>query len=72
MTSTTAAKLPTQQAKMIELYLLNDRDAERTIADYAAAERAGLVLRKSNKHGWSAEKYAARLFADGMAKGWLR
>ena len=41
---------------------------------YAQAERAGLVSRKSNKHGHSAEAYAAALWANGHRRRspWIR
>ena len=38
---------------------------------YAQAERTGLVRRKSNKYGISADDYAQRLYRDGDRKGWF-
>lgn len=46
-------------------------DGEQTVREYAAAERKGLVSRKSNSHGLSPEDYARALLKDGEKKGWL-
>lgn len=61
----------TQRDTMRDLFLRFGGDAHRTIAAYAAAERAGLVTRRSNVRGMEPEEYASRLFADGVKKGWL-
>lgn len=45
------------------------RDA--VCAAYAQAERDGVVLRKRNSSKHTPEDYAARLWLDGTAKGWL-
>ena len=45
---------------------------DRTIAEYARAERRGEVTRQSNRYDLSAEGYAQALLKDGLAKGWLR
>jgi hypothetical protein len=63
---------PTQRDMMRDLYRQSDGDEERTVAAYAAAERHGLVERRSNSHDIDADSYARRLLADGLAKGWLR
>lgn len=60
-----------QRDVMRRLYLEVGRDPERAVRAYAAAERAGKVRRKSNKHGTSAEDYARALLADAEKKGWL-
>jgi len=39
---------------------------------YAEAERAGKVWRGSNSHHLTAEKYAERLYYDGIRKGWIK
>jgi hypothetical protein len=46
-------------------------DPEAAIQAYAHAEREGIVARKSNLRMLSSEDYAARLFADGIKKGWI-
>jgi hypothetical protein len=60
-----------QRDKMRELKRLYGKDANTIIKEYAAAERSGLVGRKSNHRGISPEDYAARLYADGVKKGWI-
>jgi hypothetical protein len=60
-----------QREKMRELYAAMGGDEDRTVAAYAAAERAGVVQRRSNLLGKSPERYARDLFADGRIKGWL-
>jgi hypothetical protein len=47
-------------------------DEERTIREYAAAERRGEAPRKNNASGHTPEQYARALLADGQKKGWLR
>jgi hypothetical protein len=47
-------------------------DEERTIREYAAAERQGEAPRKQNVSGHTPEQYARALLADGLKKGWLR
>ncbi|MFN0098683.1 MAG: Swt1 family HEPN domain-containing protein [Gemmatimonadaceae bacterium] len=66
-----SAPRETQRDVMSRIFVACDRDIERAIREYAAAERRGEVLRKSNKHGISAEDYARALIADGEKKGWL-
>ncbi len=39
--------------------------------EYAAAERRGLVPRRSDKYQLPPEKYAHRLYSDGIRKPWL-
>jgi len=46
-------------------------DDDKVVAAYAAAERRGEVRRASNVHGMTPEEYARRLYADGVAKGWI-
>jgi hypothetical protein len=46
--------------------------AGKVVAAYAAAERRGAVQRASNVRDIDPEEYARRLYADGVAKGWLR
>lgn len=60
-----------QRDVMRRLYQEGGRDPERAVRAYAAAERAGGVRWKSNKHGIAAEDYARALLADGETKGWL-
>jgi hypothetical protein len=37
----------------------------------SAAERRGEVKRSSNVRNMTPEEYASRLYADGVAKGWI-
>lgn len=67
----TIMRTPNQRDKMRELYRRNPTDRENVIRQYAKAERDGIVSRRSNTLGMSPEDYAARLFADGIKKGWL-
>ena len=71
-TRTSARRKETQREVMVRLFVASGRNAERAIRAYADAERHGDVIRKSNKHGISAENYARALLADGEKKGWLR
>lgn len=60
-----------QRECMRNLYHKCGGDEERTVHEYAAAERRGDVKRRRNKSGMSAEAYARALLADGKRKGWL-
>ncbi len=40
-------------------------------ASYSQAERDGIVERRNNTTGLSAENYAIALWKDGLKKGWL-
>jgi hypothetical protein len=60
-----------QRTMMQELWRQHRPDQQRTIHEYAAAERRGEVFRERNVHGVDAEEYAHRLFEDGRRKGWL-
>ena len=60
-----------QRTMMQELWRRHRPDEQRTIHEYAAAERRGEVFRERNVHGIDAEEYARRLFVDGRRKGWL-
>ena len=46
-------------------------DHDRIVLVYAAAERAGDVRRASHVRKMEPEKYAERLYQDGIKKGWL-
>lgn len=70
-TSTGQLKVLSQRATMREIYARVRRDADAAVAEYAAAERAGTVLRKGTKSGLNPEEYAKALLADGLNKGWL-
>jgi hypothetical protein len=57
---------------MRKLWAIHGPDEDRTIREYAAAERRGEVGRARNTYDISPEEYARRLLADGLHKGWLR
>lgn len=61
----------TQRDVMRDLYRRLGGDQDRVVAAYAAAERRGDAKRTSNVHDMTPEEYARRLYADGVAKGWL-
>ena len=61
----------TQRDKMRELARKHPRDSTAVIREYAQAERNGLVARHNNSRDMKPEDYAARLFADGIKKGWI-
>lgn len=67
----TLMRKPNQRDQMRELFRQYPGDREIVIHKYAKAERAGIVLRRSNSREITAEDYAARLFADGIKKGWI-
>lgn len=60
-----------QRSIMQRLFADCDRDVERTVAAYAAAERLGEATRSQNVSGQSPEQYARALLNDGLRKGWL-
>ena len=64
-------RTPNQRDKMRELFRRYPSDRDALIRQYAKAERDGVVSRRSNTRDISAEDYAARLFADGIKKGWI-
>jgi hypothetical protein len=61
-----------QRDVMRELNRRFGGDQDKVVAAYAAAERRGDVQRASNVRDIDPEEYARRLYADGVAKGWLR
>jgi DNA transposition AAA+ family ATPase len=67
----TLMRKPNQRDKMRELFRKYPRDREIVIREYAKAEQDGVVSRLSNSRGIIPEDYAARLFADGIKKGWI-
>jgi hypothetical protein len=44
---------------------------ELVVREYAAAERRGDVLRRSDLHDLDAESYARAIWADGVRKRWF-
>lgn len=56
---------------MRDIVRRHPNDREEAIRLYAKAERDGVVSRRSNAHKIEPENYAARLFADGIKKGWI-
>jgi hypothetical protein len=67
-----AAAPSKQRDVMRKLWAIHEPDEDRTIREYAAAERRGEVGRTRNTYDISPEEYARRLLADGLHKGWLR
>jgi uncharacterized protein (DUF433 family) len=61
-----------QRDMMRELLRRLAGDRAQVIAAYATAERGGEVHRSRDSRNMTAEDYAARLFADGVRKGWIR
>lgn len=61
----------TQREAMVRIFASVNRDEDRAIREYAAAERCGEVARRRNKHGIDPEAYARALLKDGLKKGWL-
>jgi len=61
-----------QRDVMRELNRRFGGDQDKVVAAYAAAERCGDVQRASNVRDIDPEEYARRLYADGVAKRWLR
>ena len=61
----------TQRNVMRDLHRRFGGDHDRVVAAYAAAERRGEVKRSSNVRNMTPEEYASRLYADGVAKGWI-
>ena len=61
----------TQRDAMRDLNRRFGGDYDKVVAAYAAAERRGEVRRTSNVHAIAPEEYARRLYADGVAKGWI-
>ena len=60
-----------QRDLMRSLWVQYAGDTDRAVHEYAAAEDAGRVPRRSNSSGMSSLDYARRLLADGLKKGWL-
>lgn len=60
------------QRDMIRLLLEKHGEDEETVVNaYGAAERAGRVLRESNRRGTPPEVYARGLFRGGLREGWI-
>jgi hypothetical protein len=66
-----STKTKTQRDLMRGLFKLHNGDAQRMIADYAAAEQRGEVARRKNESGLDSAAYAAALFKDGEKRGWF-
>lgn len=68
-----AAAAPSRQRDVMRrIYARHAPNEENVIREYAAVERRGEVARARNKYHLTAEDYARRLLADGLAKGWLQ
>lgn len=63
--------MPSQRNVMRALFSRHCGDEAAIVREYAAAERRGDVIRKSNDHGLTAEDYARRLLEDARKKGWI-
>jgi hypothetical protein len=61
-----------QRDKMRELFRLYRGVEARVVQAYAKCEELGEVPRKSDMQSRTPQDYAARLFADGTRKGWIR
>lgn len=64
-------KQPTQREIMRRLAAQHGYNREKTCAAYIEAERRGEVPRKEGRH-IETERYAAKLWGDGIRKGWLK
>jgi hypothetical protein len=65
-------KRPTSRRDLMrDLMHKHRHDSTAIIRDYAKAEIDGIVSRRSNTYETSPEDYAARLYADGIKKGWI-
>jgi hypothetical protein len=62
----------TQRDTMRKLFRRFDGDRTRVVKAYAEAERRGEVTRVRDSHDMGADKYASRLFADGVQKRWIQ
>lgn len=60
-----------QRDYMRRLFVEFDGDKSKVSAAYAQAERDGIVARSRNTHETVPDDYAAALWEDGVAKGWL-
>ena len=58
------------EAAGIELFRRFAGSRARAVAEYALAERKGVVTRRTNRWNLIAEQDAERLFEDGIRKGW--
>ena len=61
----------TQRDLMRVLFVKHEGDQKKICEEYAIADRAGLVPRRSNTNKISEAKYAEFLLHDGLKKGWL-
>jgi hypothetical protein len=66
-----AGRRESQREVMARIFAAVDGDHELAVREYAAAERRGEVVRKSNRYGIDAATYARALLNDGRKKGWL-
>lgn len=63
---------PAQRDVMRKLVAELGADEQRVCAAYADMEARQMVPRRSNRHDWTPERYAAALWHDGVRKGWLQ
>jgi len=60
-----------QREYMIALAKVWGYNRDKIVAKYARAEQDGKVIRWNKNRHISAERYANRLYSDGLTKGWL-
>jgi hypothetical protein len=60
-----------QRDKMRQLYARFSGNKSKCVKAYAEAEMRGEVRRDSNEYNISAERYAFRLFDEGILRNWL-
>lgn len=61
----------TQRDFMRSLYRKYRGNETLIMNAYASGEREGVVQRRSNRYGLTAEEYAKALHRDGIQKGWI-
>ena len=61
-----------QKDLMCSLYEDHGGDEERVCKAFAEAENKGRFFRKTGDLRLSPEEYARAMFADGIARGWLK
>lgn len=60
-----------QRDYMRTLFQMHGNNENLLVSGYAAAERRGIVHRKSNQFKLTPEQYARALYRDGIRKSWI-